>query len=71
MSKFCPMCNEVTNCTENCKYCFEEEKKEQGDFDFVVQYGNQKPHEEFEEKVNQKIQEDVLRTRVNLQHHKE
>ena len=27
MSKFCPMCNEVTNCTENCKYCLEEEAK--------------------------------------------
>lgn len=29
MSKFCPMCNEVTNCTENCKHCFEEEAKEE------------------------------------------
>ncbi len=26
MSKFCPMCNEVTNCTENCKFCLEEEE---------------------------------------------
>lgn len=67
MSKYCPMCDAVTNCTENCKQCFEEEKKEQGDFDFVVQYGNQKPLE-----LNTGlIQEDVLRTRVNLQHHKE
>lgn len=24
MSKFCPMCNQVTNCTENCKDCLEE-----------------------------------------------
>lgn len=28
MSKFCPMCGQVTNCTENCKDCIEEEKKE-------------------------------------------
>jgi hypothetical protein len=31
MSKFCPMCNEITNCTDNCKHCLEElenEKKE-------------------------------------------
>lgn len=67
MSKYCPMCNAVTNCTENCKYCLAEEKKEQGDFDFVVQYGNQKPLE-----LNTAlIQEDVLRTRVGLEHHKE
>ena len=26
MSKFCPMCNQVTNCTENCKDCISEEK---------------------------------------------
>ena len=25
MSKFCPLCNEVTNCTDNCKSCMEEE----------------------------------------------
>ena len=28
MSKYCPMCNQVTNCTDNCKYCIEEEQKE-------------------------------------------
>ena len=28
MSKYCPMCNAVTNCTDNCKSCLEEEKKE-------------------------------------------
>ena len=28
MSKFCPLANAVTNCTENCKYCLEEEQKE-------------------------------------------
>ena len=31
MAKFCPMCNQVTNCTDNCKDCLEEaenEKKE-------------------------------------------
>ena len=31
MSKYCPMCNQVTNCTDNCKECLEElenEKKE-------------------------------------------
>lgn len=25
MSKFCPLCNEVTNCTDNCNRCMEEE----------------------------------------------
>lgn len=29
MSKFCPMCNQVTNCTDNCKSCLEELEKEQ------------------------------------------
>lgn len=24
MSKFCPMCNEVTNCTDNCNSCVKE-----------------------------------------------
>ncbi len=28
MSKYCPMCNAVTNCTDNCKRCLEEERKE-------------------------------------------
>lgn len=28
MSKYCPMCNQVTNCTDNCKQCLEEEEKE-------------------------------------------
>ena len=28
MAKYCPMCNQVTNCTDNCKYCIEEEQKE-------------------------------------------
>lgn len=31
MAKYCPMCNQVTNCTDNCKHCLEElenEKKE-------------------------------------------
>lgn len=28
MSKYCPMCDAVTNCTDNCKACFEEETKE-------------------------------------------
>ena len=27
MSKFCPMCNQVTNCTENCKSCLEEDER--------------------------------------------
>lgn len=33
MSKFCPMCNTYTNCTDNCKSCLDElenEKKERG-----------------------------------------
>ena len=28
MSKFCPMCNQVTNCTDNCKECLAELEKE-------------------------------------------
>lgn len=28
MSKFCPMCNTYTNCTDNCTVCLEEELKE-------------------------------------------
>lgn len=28
MSKFYPMCNKMTNCTDNCNHCFEEEAKE-------------------------------------------
>lgn len=28
MSKFCPMCNSFTNCTDNCQSCLEEDKKE-------------------------------------------
>ena len=28
MSKYCPMCGQVTNCTDDCKSCLEEEKKE-------------------------------------------
>ena len=27
MSKFCPMCNAVTNCTDNCGVCLEEEER--------------------------------------------
>lgn len=27
MSKYCPICNQITNCTENCTKCMEEEKK--------------------------------------------
>ena len=27
MSKYCPMCDEITNCTENCTKCMEEEEK--------------------------------------------
>ena len=26
MSKYCPMCGQVTNCTENCNSCMAEEK---------------------------------------------
>ena len=29
MSKYCPMCDEITNCTENCKYCLEEQAEEE------------------------------------------
>ncbi len=27
MSKFCPMCGQVTNCTDNCNSCMSEEKR--------------------------------------------
>jgi hypothetical protein len=29
MSKYCPMCDAVTNCTDNCKECLEELEREQ------------------------------------------
>ena len=29
MAQFCPMCGQVTNCTENCKYCLEEAENEE------------------------------------------
>ena len=25
MSKYCPLCNEYTNCTEDCRQCLAEE----------------------------------------------
>ena len=28
MAKYCPMCGQITNCTENCKDCLEEAKDE-------------------------------------------
>lgn len=28
MSKYCPIAKQVTNCTDNCKRCLEEEEKE-------------------------------------------
>lgn len=28
MSKYCPLADEITNCTDNCKSCLEEEAKE-------------------------------------------
>lgn len=27
MAKYCPMCDAVTNCTDNCKLCLEEENE--------------------------------------------
>lgn len=27
MSKFCPLANQVTNCTDNCNSCMEEEAR--------------------------------------------
>ena len=29
MAKYCLMCDEITNCTENCKECLEEKAKEE------------------------------------------
>ena len=34
MSKYCPMCDAVTNCTDNCKYCLEEMEKENNKDDY-------------------------------------
>lgn len=28
MAKYCPMCDQVTNCTDNCKECLAELEKE-------------------------------------------
>lgn len=25
MAKYCPMCDQITNCTDNCRYCIEED----------------------------------------------
>lgn len=30
MAKFCKIAGKVTNCTENCKFCLEEEEKVRG-----------------------------------------
>lgn len=27
MAQFCKMCGQVTNCTENCKHCLEEDEE--------------------------------------------
>jgi hypothetical protein len=29
MAQFCKMCGQVTNCTENCKHCIEEDESEE------------------------------------------
>lgn len=53
MSKFCPMCNQVTNCTDNCDACMREEY-EIGVNDAIVylkhlcdDFNNQGEHFEF------------------------
>ena len=28
MSKFCPIANAVTNCTDNCHFCLQEEEED-------------------------------------------
>ena len=28
MAKYCPMCNQITNCTDNCKECLKELENE-------------------------------------------
>lgn len=42
MSKYCPMCNQVTNCTDNCNSCLEEEKKERKQSNDKIQMEIQK-----------------------------
>lgn len=50
MSKFCPMCNQVTNCTDNCKWCLEEENENA--WNEAVDFGgvHTMPHEQEETK---------------------
>ena len=37
MSKYCPMCDAVTNCTDNCTSCMAEELKEKvGALEYVT-----------------------------------
>ena len=31
MAKFCELARKVTNCTENCKVCLEEERREKAE----------------------------------------
>lgn len=31
MAKYCELAGKVTNCTENCKSCLEEERREETD----------------------------------------
>ncbi len=39
MSKFCPMCNQGTNCTDNCNSCLEEAARE---MQLIENYQNKK-----------------------------
>jgi hypothetical protein len=29
MAQYCPICDEITNCTEDCKKCLEEENEDE------------------------------------------
>lgn len=40
MPKFCPMCNQVTNCTDNCNSCLEEERTTE--MQLIENYQNKK-----------------------------
>jgi hypothetical protein len=34
MSKYCPLADQITNCTDNCKECLEDEQKDEPDSKF-------------------------------------
>lgn len=58
MSKFCPLANAVTNCTDNCNSCLEEENENA--WNEAVDFGgvHTMPHEQEETKCQRNSQSD-------------